>query len=64
MNIKVAPALLGLLVSLRRNHQTTLHDANPYLLVDLESGLLQPEAAQLDAGDHPVLYRTVVIHGI
>lgn len=52
--MKVAPALPGLLISLRRNHQTALHDANPYLLVDLEAGLLQPEAAQFDAGDDAV----------
>jgi predicted metal-dependent HD superfamily phosphohydrolase len=42
----VAPALPELFVSLRRNHQAALHDADSDFLVDLESGLLQPEAAQ------------------
>lgn len=51
---QVAPALPGLLASLCRNHQTALHDSDSDLLVDLEASLLQPEAAQFDAGDDAV----------
>lgn len=39
---KISPALPGIFISLRRNHQTALHHPDAYPFVDLESGLLQP----------------------